>query len=106
MSENITVKVSGSEIYKAVKNYLNNSDHLKKLVEDQVKAYVDKGLMNQTIERVVRSKLDTTYYSNPLKEVITQIVNQEVKNKINEYVLSSVKTAFTESVFVVPRADK
>lgn len=104
MIETMQVKISGTEVYKAVKNYLNNNEQVKQLIDQQVANYVAQGLLTAVIERLIKERL-AGYYQPELKQVLAKLVDAESKNLIKESIEAAIKKTLSESVFVVPKVN-
>lgn len=95
MSEdNITVKVSGTAVYKAVKNYLDNSENLKAAVH----AIADKHL-----EHMVKGRIESllsgieTSVRHKVKTELDVIVKKEVEARVAEYISKGIQRMFESS---------
>lgn len=91
MTDEINIKVSGTAVYKAVKQYLDNSDSLKKEIEQYTNKY---------LEQAVKSRIDSiisgleTQAKYKIKTEIDVMVKKEVEQKIATYISNSVKKVF------------
>jgi len=105
MSEEIKVQISGDAVYKAVKNYLNNSETLKEKIAQEVASYERNGLLKAQIERQVKERLNSRgYLESHIKEATKTAIDAEIRRKIIEDVQALVQKALANSVILVPKA--
>lgn len=101
MEDQIKVKVSGQDIYRAVRNYLNNNQAMKDLIEQNVKSYFDNGVLQNFIGKAIKEKLQsTTYYDDAFKKAVVEAFKKEYENKIDALVKASIKKSLKEIILV------
>lgn len=89
--DNITVKVSGTAVYKAVKNYLDNSEEIKKEVDSLVKKHLET-IVKGRIESII-TNLDMTVRAK-IKTEIDTLVKKEVEARIATYISKGIQKMF------------
>lgn len=91
MEDAITVKVSGTAVYKAVKQYLDNSTQL----QDSIKVLVDKHL-EVAVKGRIQSILDglEMQAKYKIKQELETLVKKEVEAKVASYIAAGVKRMF------------
>jgi len=99
------INVSGSAVYNAVKNYLNNNEMLKAEINKLVENLVNSGHVEQTAKRMVSEVLNGWRYKDVIERATEKAVNEVVKLQIKQIVEEQVKQALRNSVIVVPKVD-
>lgn len=94
MTDNITVKVSGTAVYKAVKSYLDNSEEMR----DTIKVMVDKYLETAVKSRIqsILSQLETTTRHKITTE-LDLFIKKEVETRVAHHISIGVKKLFEGS---------
>lgn len=75
--ENINVKISGHEVYKAVRNYLVNENQVTK---EFIKEEVEK-IISKQVEEVISKKLETNRFSTEIRKAIVDYMNTGIPPK-------------------------
>lgn len=111
--DNVNIKISGHEVYKAVKNFLINEQQITK---DYIKIEIEK-IVSKEVEKHVKQMLDTKEFSRNIRNAIGDYMSkgvpgrslytdstafnvwleQEVKKIIKEEVLSKYKISIGEN---------
>lgn len=92
MSEdNITVKVSGTAVYRAVKQYLNNSTELQQHVADLLAKHLEPSVKNK-----VDSLMNDIYHDarRKISSEIDRIVREEVQKRVADIVSRGIQNIF------------
>lgn len=88
---NITVKISGTAIYKAVKNYVDNSQELKLYIETTFKKLIVPVIENRVTKMLGDIEAKT---KKQLEKEIEQAVKKAVEDKLATYISSGLKNLF------------
>jgi squalene cyclase len=89
MSEdNITVKVSGSAVYKAVKQYLDSSEHIQKTIQQTLDKHLDETVKSRVTSMLDKAQRDTSY---KIKSEIDKLIIKEVEDKVTAHVIKALK---------------
>lgn len=91
MEDPITVKISGSAIYRAVKNYLDNSDEMKQAVKVAVDKHLEIAVKGR-IESIL-AHLDS-HARYKMKTEIDALIKKEVEARVAEYISKGIKKMF------------
>lgn len=91
MSDEIHVKLSGTAVYKAVKNYLNNSPEL----QEQLKTMVNKQLEPAVLNKI-ESAVDSLFYEmrHKVNQELDRLVKKEVEARVAEHISRGLKRLF------------
>ena len=100
----MTIKVSGVEVYKAVKNYLNNNT----LVQNQIQKTLEELINNGYIKDKIRRNIDTylMFYSGKLsiekiiKEVASTAVNEALRKQIDDIIVKTIKKSLKNALIL------
>lgn len=100
--ENLNIKISGHEIYKAVRNYLINEHQITK---DYVKTEIEK-IVSKEVEKYVKQMLDTKEFSRNIRAAIGDYMSKGVPGRqiysdntaFNVWLESEVKKIIKEDV--------
>ncbi len=107
MNDNMmNIRVSGSAVYAAVKNYLANNVDLQEEIKKTVSELVLNGHIEETAKRMVSEEIHRGWGYKQLIERTTQkVVNEVVQLQIKQIVEEQVKEALRNSVIILPKVD-
>jgi hypothetical protein len=96
--ENIEMKVhvSGTTVYKAVKNYLNNSVEFSKMIDEKAAAKFDDMIqdgymLKQAVYSYLSDKLLNRYGDKQnFQDMLTRLIKSEIKKVVDETVKESL----------------
>lgn len=95
MSEdNITVKVSGTAVYKAVKQYLDNSPTVQKQIAEAVEKVLGPAIQNRV--NGMLSQLDADIRFSTRKE-LDATIKKEVETRIAQHIQKGIAKMFEGS---------
>jgi hypothetical protein len=78
------VSVSGTTVYKAVANYLKNSEELKEHIRTAVSKALESGSLEQAVLRQVEREIQKYYYAKTLEKDIDKVIKRQVEERIRE----------------------
>lgn len=81
-TEMMKVSVSGSTVYKAVANYLKNSDEMKQHIKDAVEKTLASGALEKAILHQVECEIRRYYYDKTLEKDIAKVIREAVKVQV------------------------
>lgn len=100
MSETtLHIKVSGHDVYKAVKNYINNSPEVQETIKVKVQGLVDDGYLKITAERLIKERLESYRVPQAIKDAAKEVITDEIRMQIDEQVKTAIRDAIMDSVF-------
>ena len=106
--ENIIVKVHGTAIYKAVKNYLNNNPIMQSLIEQNVKTYFEGSILKDHIKRKLDDLVTNRYYSDykdEFKKALKELITDESKIQIKKEIEVALKETLNKSILIVNNSE-
>lgn len=103
MTDEIKIGIGGTAVYKAVRNYLNNSPDLKKTIDDQVQRLVDAGTLEEIARRKMAEILTVSYMKELLRESAKNILTEEIKSKVEKITIETMKKHLEGAIVVVPK---
>lgn len=95
MSDEIHVKVSGSAVYRAVKNYLDNSEEMKATIQKMVDKHLETAVKGR-IESMLRDLDMNVRYK--IKTEVDALVKKEVEAKVAAYISKGIQKMFEGEV--------
>lgn len=98
----INIALSGTAIYKAVRNFLLHDEKLKSRVGEEVQRLIDNGTVNTLVENKVKQDLQSAYVHDILKKTAVDALTKEIKSQIDGLVNKAVERYLKGAVFVVP----
>jgi elongation factor P hydroxylase len=103
MTEDLKIGVSGTAVYKAVRNYLNNSPELKQKIDEQIQKLVEKGVLEEIARRKMAEQLTSYYTKDLLQKVAKDVFTAEIKVQLEALVGAAMKKYLEGAVLVVPK---
>lgn len=91
MDDNITVKVSGTAVYKAVKNYLDNSPEMQKTVAELVAKHLEAAIKNRITSMMHNLEGEARYR---LRTELDTLVKKEVESKVATLISKGIAKMF------------
>lgn len=91
MTDEIHVKVSGSAVYRAVKNYLDNSEEMKTAIGVAVNKHLEVAVKGR-IESIL-AHLDS-HARFRMKNEIDAVIKKEVEARVAEYISKGIQKMF------------
>ena len=96
--DHIRVRVSGSEIYKAVSNYLHHSEDIQHKIKELIKEILTKELMEKSIQKVAYDHLFCSYgKKEAFEEEIKSLVKKETRKAIPEEIQKYISVDMIKS---------
>lgn len=100
--QQLNVKVSGAEVYRAVKNYIKSNEILHGKIKETVEGLVNTGYIKQKVEELVKLHYGGYTGRSTMDATLKEVVTAEVKNKINTEIQAQVENVMQRAVFVMP----
>lgn len=100
----MTIKVSGVEVYKAVKNYLNSNSLIHDQIKKTVETLIESGFVKKILERQLN--LYTESYSGKktieqaIKEASALAVNDSLKKHIDNVINQTIKKSLKNALII------
>ena len=91
MEDNITVKVSGTAVYRAIKQYLDNSPEFQNSIKETLAKLLDSTLKNRVESIVVRFERDIIFKT---RQELDSLIKKEVETKVASYISAGVSKMF------------
>ena len=76
------VSVSGSTVYKAVANYLKNSEEMRQHIKDAVEKTLTSGALEKSIRHQVECEVRRYYYDKTLAKEIAKAIREVVGEQV------------------------
>lgn len=99
MEGNISLKISGDAIYKAVKNYILHSPEIQKSITEEVDKLILSGTIKGVAERAVKDALSGYRLEQIVKDGARDAVTGQIRTLIEEH----VRKFLSNSVIIAPK---
>ena len=105
------VSVSGSTVYKAVANYLKNSEEMRQHIKEAVEKALANGALEKSILHQVECEIRRYYYEKTLEKEIAKVIREAVKEQVQarltkKDLLAMVKSTVTAMLVNDERGSK
>jgi len=102
----LAVKVSGAEIYKAVKNYIKSNEVIHAKVKEAVEETIKKGAVQNQLDQIVKQHFTGWGSEKKLTELMKQVISDDFRKRVDAEIASAVEKVLERAVFVMPPKDK
>jgi hypothetical protein len=99
----VHVKISGSAVYNAVKNFILHNTGFQNLIKDEVAKMVAAGMLAQVMERNVKEQMSSSFLKGEMQKAVKAVLTEEVRAMIKSDIQANVKEALSNVVVVVPK---
>lgn len=97
--DHIKVKVSGSDVYKAVSNYLRHSQDLQYKIQMAIDKIVTPEILEESIKKVVYDKIFFSYSrKGSLEGEIKELIKKEIEKNVKEELTRKLDDGLLKSV--------
>lgn len=103
--ETINVKISGSEVYKAVSNYLKNSEKLQETIEKNVAKVLGEPTFIWKMEDQIMRTLLAMFEKNEIKNAVKSAVLKELEKKLSTAAKAEAFSAFERKLSELSKED-
>lgn len=88
MSEHeLKVSVSGSDVYKAVANYIKNSPEMQQEIRDKVAAFLTSDVLMQSVHRRLENEIFSGYRRDDALRLVKNAAETQVEKLLTHSVL-------------------
>ena len=109
--EDIVVRVSARDVYKAVKNYLNNGlgltkEEVQAQIKERAESWVRDSILEKQMDKIIREKVDEAlrdavmsatghpyYYPLNTKEALKEYIKKRIEGEITKVAAEITKDA-------------
>jgi len=84
--QELKVSVSGSDVYKAVANYIKNSPEMQQEIRDKVATFLTSDMLMQSAHR----RMDNEIFSGYRRDDVLRLVKQAADEKVEKLLTNSM----------------
>lgn len=101
--EQMHVTVSGSSVYNAVKNYLNNNEKLQAEITATVQKLIEDGTVANNVSRLLKAEIASYVFRHTFDRAVKEVLNEQVKFQMKQLVEEQVKKSLQNFIVLAPK---